>query len=55
VAYSDVVAAVNAIPGVFSVAIKDHTTETPTIPVLASEKPLIIDLEKDLTVNIQGI
>ena len=55
VAYSDVVAAVNAIPGVFSVAIANFTTENPTIPVLAFEKPLIIDLEKDIQVEIAGI
>lgn len=55
VAYSDVISAVNAINGVFAVAIEDNTTDHPTIPVLSYEKPLIIDLEKDINVTITGI
>lgn len=55
VAYSDVISAVNAINGVFAVAIEDNTTSNPTIPVLSYEKPLIIDLEKDINVTITGI
>lgn len=55
VAYSDVISAVNALNGVFAVAIEDNTTSNPTIPVLSFEKPLIIDLEKDINVTITGI
>jgi hypothetical protein len=55
VAYSDIVSAVNAVFGVFSVAIANFTENTPVIPVLAYEKPLVIDLEKDIEVNIVGI
>lgn len=55
VAYSDIISAINAISGVFSVAIAGHTETNPTIPVLAYEKPLVINLEGDINVTITGI
>jgi uncharacterized phage protein gp47/JayE len=55
VAYSDIISAINAISGVFSVAIAGHTETNPTIPVLAYEKPLVVNLEGDINVTITGI
>lgn len=61
VAFSDIVAAVNAVPGVFSAYVtylsptSTYSAQNTVINVQANEKPLVIDPENDIQITFVGV
>jgi hypothetical protein len=61
VAFSDIVSAVNAVPGVFAAYVTNqnvtsiYSATNTVINVLANEKPMVINPEQDIQVTFVGV